>query len=62
MKLKTKKNRIERARQAFEGIAKQVGVVRFERDPQTGQYKDWGTAMDWRIFQSSKAFSEIVNG
>lgn len=62
MKLKAKKNRVERARQAFEGIAKNVGVSRFEREPITGQYKDHGTNMDWRIFQHSKAFSDIVNG
>lgn len=62
MKLKTKNNRIESARQAFEGIAKRVGVSRFERELVGGKYKDNGTAMDWRIFQNSKAFSEIMNG
>ena len=54
MKLKTKKNIIEAERKKYEEAARRIGVTRFERDPHTGQYLDWGTSMDFRIWVGAK--------
>lgn len=53
MKLKTKKNMIESQRQAYEKMARQIGVVDFRRDIVSGQYLNWGTSMDFRIWMRS---------
>lgn len=54
MKFKTKKNLIEAERKAYEDVARRVGVTDFSRDHKTGNYLNWGTAMDFRIWMGSK--------
>ncbi|GAA0258946.1 hypothetical protein GIW54_21860 [Pseudomonas proteolytica] len=53
MKLKTRINTLERARTAWEAVARQVGETNFSRHPQTGEYLHPGVAMGWRIHKKN---------
>ena len=53
MKLKAKSNLLERARTAWEAVARQVGETDFSRNPQTGEYLHPGVAMGWRIHKKN---------
>ena len=55
MKLKTRKNNMERLRQYWEGVARQVGETDFRRHPETGQYLNYGVELGWRIYKNSKS-------
>lgn len=55
MKLKTAENRVEAERREYEKVARQVGVTDFRRHPETGQYLNFGTAMDFRIWMAGKS-------
>ena len=53
MKLKAKSNLLERARKAWEAVARQVGETDFSRHPRTGEYLHPGVAMGWRIHKKN---------
>ena len=53
MKLKTRINTLERARTAWEAVARQVGETNFSRHPQTGEYLHPGVAMGRRIHKKN---------
>ncbi|WP_449102520.1 hypothetical protein [Pseudomonas extremaustralis] len=53
VKLKAKSNLLERARTAWEAVARQVGETDFSRNPQTGEYLHPGVAMGWRIHKKN---------
>lgn len=53
MKLKAKSNLLERARKAWEAVARQVGETDFSRNPRTGEYLHPGVAMGWRIHKKN---------
>lgn len=53
MKLKAKSNQLERARNAWEEVARQVGETDFSRHPRTGEYLHPGVAMGWRIHKKN---------
>jgi len=53
VKLKAKSNLLERARTAWEAVARQVGETDFSRHPRTGEYLHPGVAMGWRIHKKN---------
>lgn len=53
VKLKAKSNLLERARTAWEAVARQVGETDFSRHPRTGEYLHPGVAVDWRIHKKN---------
>lgn len=53
MKLKAKSNLLERARKAWEAVARQVGETDFSRNPRTGEYLHPGVAIGWRIHKKN---------
>jgi len=53
MRLKAKSNLLERARTAWEAVARQVGETDFSRHPRTGEYLHPGVAMGWRIHKKN---------
>ncbi|MBK3437473.1 MULTISPECIES: hypothetical protein [Pseudomonas] len=53
MKLKTRISTLERARTAWEAVARQVGETDFSRHPRTGEYLHPGVAMGWRIHKKN---------
>lgn len=59
MKLKTKKNLIEAERKKYEAMAREIGVTNFQRDPNTGNYLNWGTTMDWRIWLGATGLTDL---
>jgi hypothetical protein len=53
VKLKAKGNLLERARTAWDAVARQVGETDFSRHPRTGEYLHPGVAMGWRIHKKN---------
>lgn len=53
VKLKAKGNLLERARTAWEAVARQVGETDFSRHPRTGEYLHPGVALGWRIHKKN---------
>ena len=53
VKLKAKSNLLERARTAWEAVARQVGETDFSRHPRTGEYLHPGVSMGWRIHKKN---------
>lgn len=53
VKLKAKSNLLERARTAWEAVARQVGENDFSRHPRTGEYLHPGVALGWRIHKKN---------
>lgn len=53
VKLRAKSNLLERARAAWEAVARQVGETDFSRHPRTGEYLHPGVAMSWRIHKKN---------